>query len=66
MFSGMKKFRCDDCGNKFRAPGYEYCATALIAPEPCPRCGSRHTYVGMFSRSTYKSIWEAIDKAEKP
>ena len=63
-------FKCDECGNKFIASAAEWCATCFIAPMPCPKCGSMHTYPaglsnlgGVFGPNpVYRKIWESVDK----
>lgn len=70
MVFGTTTFKCDECGNKFIAPAAEWCATCFIAPMPCPKCGSMHTYPaglsnlgGVFGPNpVYRKIWESIDK----
>lgn len=43
MLRGKKKFICRDCGEKFSALDMEWKATALSAPQPCPKCFSMKT-----------------------
>ena len=65
-------FKCDECGNKFKAPAAEWCATCYIAPAPCTKCGSMHTYpIGLGNlggilgpKPVYHKIWESMDKNE--
>lgn len=61
MLRGTTTFTCDKCGNKFTALDLEWNATTLSMPQPCPECGSRHTYPrSLFglNKSQYKKIWE--------
>ena len=65
MYRGVTTFTCGECNNKFRGPDFEFMATIFTTPQPCPRCGSKHTYPrNLFSlnRSLHKKIWETIDK----
>lgn len=65
MFRGYIKFTCDDCGNKFWGPDIEYMATVWSWPQPCPKCGSKHTYPRSFlglNKGLYKNIWKSIEK----
>ena len=61
MLRGTTTFTCDKCGNKFEAPNMEYMAVALTMPQPCPECGSRHTYPKRFfglNKAQYIAIWD--------
>ena len=69
MVFGKAEFKCDDCGKLFVAPAAEWMATVLLAPMPCPKCGSMHTYPAgitnagsVFGLDTYRKIWEIMDK----
>ena len=65
MYRGVTTFTCDECNNKFMVPDFEFMATVFTAPQPYPRCGSKHTYPrNLFglNRFLYKKIWETIDK----
>ncbi len=70
MIRGITYFVCDECRKKFKAPDIEYNATVFSVPQPCPKCGSRHTIPIGFDtllgklnpkRSIYKKIWEQMD-----
>lgn len=70
MLWGITILKCDECGNRFVSPKAEWCCTCLIAPMPCPKCRSMHTYPaglsqfgGIFGpRSSYRQLWEHLDK----
>ena len=72
MVFGISFFKCDECGNKFKAPAAEWCVTCYIAPAPCTKCGSMHTYpIGLGNlggilgpKPVYHKIWESMDKNE--
>ena len=61
MLRGMTLFKCTQCGEKFKAPDIEYCAT-----QPCPKCGSIRTrpisLVGKLTKEEYRRIWERMEK----
>lgn len=38
------RFRCNECGTRFVSTAMEWYATVFLAPMPCPKCGSLHTY----------------------
>ena len=69
MVIGTTTFKCDECGNKFKALATEWCATCYIAPMRCPKCGTMHTYpVGINNLggilgpdSVYRKIWKSQD-----
>ena len=69
MFRGISLFKCTRCGEKFKAPDIEYCATAYSMPQPCPKCGSIRTRpVSLFGKLTervYRSIWERMEKEQE-
>lgn len=68
MLRGKTTFTCDECGNKFEGPDIEWAATVYTVPQPCPKCGSRHTYPkSLFglNKTMYKKIWESMDNAQK-
>lgn len=44
MIRGTTIFKCNDCGKVFKAPDIEYLATVYSCPQPCPSCGSDHSY----------------------
>ncbi|MCC8177111.1 MAG: zinc ribbon domain-containing protein [Bacteroidales bacterium] len=64
MLRGITTFRCHECGHRFEAPDIEWQATALTTPQPCPRCGSRHTRPAssFWLTPAYKSIWKQLDQ----
>lgn len=70
MVFGTAKFKCDECGERFVSTAMEWNATVFLAPMPCPKCGSMHTYPagqtnlgGVFGPNpVYRKIWESIDK----
>lgn len=64
MIRGIITFKCDECGERFKAPDIEYMATTFSVPQQCPKCSSYHTMpTGTFlSKSVYKMIWENLDK----
>lgn len=69
MLLGITSFKCDVCGKRFISAAVEWNATAFVAPMPCPKCGSMHTYPagllnlgGLFGPGAYRTIWEKIDK----
>lgn len=70
MVFGTAKFKCDECGECFVSTAMEWNATVFLAPMPCPKCGSMHTYPagltnlgGVFGPNpVYRKIWESIDK----
>ena len=73
MVFGTTQFKCDECGNKFEGLAMEYCASAITAPVPCPKCGSMHTYpagaLSIFNligpSPIYKMIWKREDEWRK-
>ena len=76
MLRGMTLFKCTQCGEKFKAPDIEYCATTysiieycattFSMPQPCPKCGSIRTRpVSLFGKVTeevYRGIWERMEE----
>lgn len=66
MYLGETTFICRSCGNKFKAPAYEWAATVFIAPQPCPQCSSMRTrpvgLIAWLEDAKYKHIWEANSK----
>ena len=59
MLRGKTLFKCDDCGRRFRAPEIEYKGSAASMPQPCPDCGSLHTYPArdwFFARFIYHYV----------
>ncbi|MCQ2208270.1 MAG: hypothetical protein MJZ02_08650 [Paludibacteraceae bacterium] len=64
MFRGTTTFRCDKCGDIFRAPDIEYNCTSLSVPQKCPKCGSFHTLplTQILFKRSYKMVWEDIDR----
>jgi len=64
MIRGIITFKCDECGECFKAPDVEYMATTFSSPQQCPKCKSYHTMPkgAIFGKSVYKMIWENIDK----
>ncbi len=65
---------CDECSNMFRAADIEYGATIYSVPQPCPKCGSKHTMpigpghlLGKFNplRPTYQRIWKEADNCSE-
>lgn len=64
MLRGKILFKCDECGRLFRAPDIEYMATVFSVPQPCPGCGSLHTYPAKdwpFGKATYRDIWTKME-----
>lgn len=45
MLRGITLFKCTECGKHFIAPDIELGATALSAPQKCPKCGDAHTSI---------------------
>ena len=60
MLRGITLFKCTECGKHFIAPDIEFGATALSAPQKCPKCGGMHTRPLGSSDATYKHIWEVL------
>ena len=67
MLRGTTLFKCTKCKKRFFAPDFEYLATTLSAPQPCPRCNSLRTRPSRLvggSDFFYKRIWEQMEKNE--
>ena len=68
MLRGHITFKCTNCGEKFTAPDYEYCAMRYSAPQKCPKCGSIRTrpsgLFGKLSERAYRSIWKRMESRE--
>ena len=64
MLRGITLFRCSKCGKIFSVPDIELNATTFSVPQPCKRCGSIRTYplTDFLSKSSYKKIWEKMEK----
>ena len=43
MVTGVLPFYCANCRNRFMGIAAEWCASAIVAPVMCPKCGSNHT-----------------------
>lgn len=72
MFRGITTFKCTKCGKKFEAPDFEYAATILSAPQPCPHCGSIRTrpvtpfpFFLLYGDWVYKPVWDRMEKNRK-
>lgn len=68
MLKGMTLFKCTECGNRFIAPDIELGATALSAPQKCPKCGSMRTRPSRLvggSDFMYKGIWPDKKKTKE-
>ena len=68
MLRGMTLFKCTECGNRFIAPDIELGATALSAPQKCPKCGSMRTRPSRLvggSDFMYKGIWPDKKKTKE-
>jgi DNA-directed RNA polymerase subunit RPC12/RpoP len=65
MLKGMTLFKCTECGNRFIAPDIELGATALSAPQKCPKCGSMRTRPYGGSDFMYKGIWSDQKKTKE-
>lgn len=68
MVFGTTTFKCNECGTRFVSTAMEWNATVFLAPMPCPKCGSVHTYpagignfYGIFGAGMYKLIWKQLD-----
>lgn len=64
MISGIKLFKCTECGKHFFAPNIEWRATVMSTPCKCPRCGSIRTRPWFGSSEAYKEIWEEMEKTK--
>lgn len=65
MLRGTTTFTCDKCGHKFKGPDFEFHAMVWTTPQPCPKCGSYHTYPKQLfglNKIWYTKIWEYMDK----
>lgn len=60
MYRGTTTFTCDNCGNRFLAPDIEWNMTIFSVPQPCPKCGSLHTYQGVlpWNKWIYNKIFK--------
>ena len=71
MLRGFTTFKCDKCGNKFKAADIEFLATAFSQPMKCPKCGSFHTKpiklfpYNLMDRFVYKKIWKMMDECQE-
>lgn len=68
MIHGLTLFKCTECGNRFIAPDIELGATALSAPQKCPKCGSMRTRPSRLvggSDFMYKGIWPDKKKTKE-
>ncbi len=73
MFRGYARFKCDKCGATFKAPDIEYMAAMWSTPQPCPACGSLHTWpCGLLgsifgwspTKYPYTTIWKTLDQLQ--
>ena len=67
MLRGIITFKCTKCGNKFKAPDFEYMATIFSVPQPCPKCGSMRTrpasfLLGKLKDKAYEPIWKNMEE----
>lgn len=65
MLRGTTQFKCHKCGKTFKAPDIELGATMLSQPQPCPVCGSRHTYpskIMLVGPLLYRDIWKQYNE----
>lgn len=65
MLRGTTLFKCHKCGKTFKAPDIEYNASTLSAPQPCPTCGSHHTYPAkhmILGPVLYRDIWKQYNE----
>ncbi len=65
MLRGSATFVCDNCGNKFKGPDFEWQCTVFTAPVKCPNCNSWHTspkYCRLLYRNIYRDIWKHLDE----
>lgn len=65
MYRGLTTFVCTHCGHLFKSHNIEYKATWLSVPQRCPQCGSVKTMPINDVESTYKPLWEEMEKIEK-
>lgn len=67
MVFGTTQFICTKCGNDFESFMAEYQCTSLIAPMPCPQCGSIRTMPKgtFFDENIYSRIWLEMEKGAK-
>lgn len=65
MYRGLTIFVCTNCGHLFKSHNLEYKATWLSVPQRCPQCGSIRTMPINDMESTYKPLWEEMEKIEK-
>ena len=68
MLKGMTLFKCTECGNRFIALDVELSATALSAPQKCPKCGGTRTRPSRLvggSDSLYKCVWSDEKKTKE-
>lgn len=64
MIRGITTFKCHECGKRFKAPDMELNGTVLSVPQPCPVCGSRHSYPAINVLSgprLYRDVWKKLD-----
>ena len=65
MYRGLTTFECTNCGHTFKSHNIEYKMTVLSVPQRCPQCGSIRTMPINGTESTYKPLWEEMEKTEK-
>lgn len=65
MYRGLTTFKCTNCGHLFKSHNIEYKATWLSVPQRCPQCGNIRTMPINGTESTYKPLWEEMEKTEK-
>ncbi|MBQ3710381.1 MAG: hypothetical protein II887_06735 [Bacteroidales bacterium] len=65
MYRGLTTFECTNCGHTFKSHNIEYKMTVLSVPQRCPQCGSIRTMPINEVESTYKPLWEEMEKTEK-
>ncbi len=65
MYRGLTTFKCTNCGHIFKSHHIEYKSTWLSVPQRCPQCGSIRTLPINDVESTYKPLWEEMEKTEK-
>ena len=65
MYRGLTTFKCTNCGHLFKSHNIEYKLSCLSVPQRCPQCGSIRTMPINGTESTYKPLWEEMEKTEK-